>query len=323
MPDAPPGDSVEQPDWRHELAARLPRQRWRTRFAPAPTGFLHLGHLVNAMYVWGVARAYGGEVLFRIEDHDQGRCRPEYEAALLDDLDWLGLIPDRGDSESYRDNQRTHALRQSNNGARYAHVLGDWSQHGLVYPCRCSRRTVAEYAAHTGDDPRRYPGICRGADVSADSTLARRVRVPDTPVVFNDLRLGVHTQRPQAESGDVLLRDVHGNWTYQFAVTVDDVAQHIDVIIRGEDLLESTGRQWQMAHLLGRTTMPHTLHHALLRRPDGTKLSKANHDIAIRERRAKGASAAQLFGEVALAIGLATSNAPIDALDLATLFTIT
>lgn len=306
--------------WIPRLADRLPQTEWRTRFAPAPTGYLHLGHVVNAIYVWGIADAYGGQVILRIEDHDRGRCRNEYEAALLDDLDWLGLAPGNIDTNSYRQNTTTHDARQSNNEERYVGRLGGLESKGVAYPCACTRRTIAQHANATGDDPLRYPGTCRNAQVPAEHTTARRLILPDTAVFFDDIRCGPQTQKPQQQCGDVLLRDAHNNWTYQFAVTVDDLHHGIHVIIRGEDLLESTGRQLMIANEFGGSAVHATVHHPLLLRPDGAKLSKSNGDQGIRECRAAGESAEALLGRVAFQIGLTKSNVPIAAADLASLF---
>lgn len=291
-----------------QLDGRLPAPGWRTRFAPAPTGFLHLGHLVNAMHVWGIARAFGGQVLLRIEDHDRTRCRPEYEAALLEDLDWLGLSPDV-----------VPFMRQSDEGARYQHALDMLAAQQRVYACDCTRRDIERLAARAPGEEARYPGTCRDRTPSADS-LARRVRMDGTVERFDDLRLGVQAQVPAGQCGDLLARDRHGSWTYQFAVTVDDMHQNIDVVIRGEDLLASTGRQLQLARLLGRTAPPRYLHHTLLRRADGAKLSKSSHDTALRERRAAGATREALFGEAALLAGLTTTDAPIGVEELPMVF---
>lgn len=320
LPDAvPPYDNNERA-WIPRLAERLPATAWRTRFAPAPTGYLHLGHIVNALYVWGIAQAYGGQVVLRIEDHDRGRCRKEYEAALLDDLDWLGFVPDIGETDSFRNIDTTHPLRQSNNPDRYAFALKTLEAKGVVYPCVCSRRSIALKATSTGGDPLRYPGTCRYAHVDGQRTTARRIRLGSWVESFDDIRCGPQSQCPELQCGDVLLRDAHNNWTYQFAVTLDDMHQHIDVVIRGEDLLESTGRQYMMAAELMRSTPPVVLHHPLLLRHDGAKLSKSNGDTGIRECRAAGESAESLLGRVAYEIGLAKSRASIAAKDLASLF---
>ncbi len=286
------------------LPQRLPARGWRTRFAPAPTGFLHLGHLVNALHVWGVARAFGGTVVLRIEDHDRTRCRPEYERALLDDLEWLGFTPDVYDVPSFRADGTTHPARQSNQDARYGAALDRLSARGLVYPCRCTRRDIAQVVPHRPGEEPRYPGTCRAAGVPSPETFARRVRLDDSTYDFDDLRLGPLAQSPQQQCGDVLVRDRHAQWTYQFAVVVDDMAHDIDVVIRGEDLLASTGRQLQLASLLGRTRDIRFLHHTLLVHPDGSKLSKATHDTSLREMRAAGVRAGQLLAEAARRSGL-------------------
>ena len=306
--------------WRESLTRRLPATAWRTRFAPAPTGFLHLGHLVNAMYVWGIARAHGGTVVLRIEDHDRTRCRFEYECALLDDLDWLGFVPDFANTDSFRAQQRSHTFRQSNNPQRYRDALEQLELRRAVYACNCTRRDIAGRAPHDAGEEPRYPGTCAHGLVDRASTSARRVRIVDEAEQFDDLRCGVIAQRPAQQCGDVLVRDRHDGFTYQFSVVVDDMAHDIDVIVRGEDLLASTGRQQAIARLLGRRTMPLVLHHPLLLRADGTKLSKANRDTSLRERRASGASADALRGEAALLCGLAETAAPLSVNDVVSLF---
>jgi glutamyl/glutaminyl-tRNA synthetase len=308
-----------QPYTGASLASRLPAPGWRTRFAPAPTGYLHLGHVVNAVFVWGIARAFGGRVLLRLEDHDVSRCRPEYEAALLDDLDWLGFVPDESPTRCFRAGTTPH--RQSNNAPAYERALAQLDAAGLVYPCTCSRRDILAVTGPVdpGVEPR-YPGTCRGAHHARDFTVARRVRLDDTVVHFHDLRLGVQQQQPSAQCGDVLVRDRHGQWTYQFAVVVDDLAQGIDVIIRGEDLLASAGRQLLLAAALGRAAPPQLLHHPLLTHSDGRKLSKSAGDTGVRELRAAGWRADALIGEAAYRAGLLASPRAVAAHEVAALF---
>lgn len=294
---------------------------WRTRFAPAPTGWLHLGHAVNAAWVWSVARAFGGCILLRIEDHDPLRCRPEYEAGLLEDLDWLGLAPDEATTASYRA-PGPHPMRQRDRGAAYAQAMAGLEDAGLAFPCRCSRRDIARAvgdAAEEAAGERPYPGTCREAGVPASETEARRVRLPDETVAFDDLRLGSQAQRPARQCGDVLVRDRHGAWTYQFAVVVDDLAQRVGLVIRGEDLLASTGRQTLLARALGGTP-PVTLHHPLVRHPDGTKLSKSRGDAGLRELRAQGRAPEEVLGLAAHLGGLQATAAPIAAAELAALW---
>ncbi|HSE27927.1 MAG TPA: glutamate--tRNA ligase family protein [Gemmatimonadales bacterium] len=283
-----------------------------TRFAPAPTGWLHLGHLVNAVWVWGLARALGGRVLLRVEDHDRTRCRPEYQAGLVEDLEWLGLEPDGG---------LTPLLRQSDRGAVYEAELRGLEARGLAYGCRCSRKDIATAAGDAPDLETPYPGTCRALGVPLDPGLGARVPLEPGAEMFDDLRLGPRMQEPARQCGDLLARDRLGNWTYQFCVVVDDRDQDVELVIRGEDLLESTGRQIRLARLLGRPRPPHFLHHPLIRRPDGSKLSKANRDTGLRDLRAAGQSAASLLGEAAARAGLLDRPRALRAADLPSLFT--
>lgn len=305
-----------------------------TRFAPAPTGYLHLGHAANAVWVWGIARAFGGRVLLRVEDHDRGRCRPAYEQALLDDLDWLGLEPDGFGTDAFRAGPL--AQRQSDNTDRYRARLSALEVNGLAYPCSCSRADIARAsggparpeadasstADHVPDGKElRYPGTCRTRDVDPDATPARRVVMhAGTVECFDDLRLGAQVQDPDLQCGDVLARDRLGNWTYQFAVVVDDLEQGVDLVIRGEDLLDSTGRQLRLARLLGRDAPPRFLHHPLLRRADGRKLSKSAHDTGLRELREAGHTRAAVLGLAAHLSGLAPTPIEIGPDALADLF---
>lgn len=299
------------------LPLDLPPAPWRTRFAPAPTGYLHLGHAVNAVWVWGLAGAYGGEVVLRIEDHDRIRSRPEYEAALLDDLDWLGLAPDLGATAEYR--RGIHPLRQSDRDLSYRQVLAALEAAGLAYPCLCTRSEIQDRTGRSGGELR-YPGSCRERRVDPAATPIRRLRVEPETVVFLDLILGEQRQEPAAQCGDLLLRDRDGHWTYQLAVVVDDLEQGIDVVIRGEDLLASTGRQIQLARLLGRSDPPRVLHHPLVRDERGRKLSKSDRDTGLRELREAGWSAERVLGEAARLAGLQPEARALTAGELRNLF---
>lgn len=240
-----------------------------TRFAPAPTGYLHLGHVLNAVYVWGIARASGPDarVLLRIEDHDRSRCRSEFETALLEDLAWLGF---KADGE---------VTRQSERGVLYDRALDDLRRRGLAYACECSRADIGSGA---------YPGTCRDKQLAEAPGLGIRVRLDRSVERFDDLRLGRQEQRPYEQCGDLLVRDRHGHWTYQFAVVVDDWLQGVNVVIRGEDLLDSTGRQIQLGRLLGRDEPPAFFHHELVMKTPTQKLSKSDGDTGVRDLRAKG-----------------------------------
>jgi glutamyl-tRNA synthetase/glutamyl-Q tRNA(Asp) synthetase len=281
----------------------------RSRFAPAPTGFLHLGHVVNAIYVWGVTKSLGGRVLLRIEDHDRQRSRPEFERAILDDLDWLGFAPDQPPTDAFR--AGPCAGRQSNRHAVYQAALERLRAQGLLYACECSRSEIG--AAASPDGELRYPGTCAAKGLAETPGRGLRVRLAASVERFADWRHGLLEQRPFEQCGDLLIRDREGNWTYQFAVAVDDVDQGVTLVIRGDDLLTSTGRQIQLARLLGRTTPPQFLHHPLVMKTATQKLSKADGDTSVRDLRAAGLSPAQVIGRAAALVGLTTTPAPISA----------
>jgi glutamyl-tRNA synthetase/glutamyl-Q tRNA(Asp) synthetase len=299
------------------LAARLPA-RPLTRFAPSPTGYLHLGHVANAVWVWGLARALGGRVLLRIEDHDRGRCRPEYEGAVLDDLAWLGLEPDLGTPAEIRAGPSSY--RQSDVGAGYQTALDRLGRAGLVFGCDCTRRDIASTEGDAFNQETRYPGRCRARGLTLTPGIGARLRLDPQPEPFVDGRLGPQEQDPAHQCGDLLLRDRLGQWTYQFAVVVDDWRHQVDLVVRGEDLLPSTGRQLSLGRLLGRAAPPVFLHHPLIRKPGGEKLSKAAGDTGVRELRAAGTSPETVLGQAAALTGLLPRAEPIEPHDLAKLF---
>lgn len=287
------------------LASRLP-PRPVTRFAPSPTGLLHLGHLVNAIYVWGIARALDGTVQLRIEDHDRTRARPEYEAGILEDLAWLGFVADGPPA------------RQSDRLERYAGALAALTDRGLTYWCDCSRQTVRMDGGIV-DGELRYSGRCRDRRLGPGGDRGVRVRLDDLEERFDDGRLGPQAQRPAAQCGDLLARDRHGQWTYQFAVTVDDLENGVDLVIRGMDLLASTGRQIALARLLGRGTPPVFVHHPLILAASGEKLSKSNRDVGLSALRDAGVSAEEAIGRAAAAVGLIGKVEPLSASEVSRL----
>lgn len=266
-----------------------------TRFAPAPTGFLHLGHVLNALHVWNTARALGCRVLLRLEDHDRERCRPEYERAILDDLDWLGFVPDIYPPDCFR--QGACDGRQSDREAVYRQALEILRGQGLVYACECTRRSLLPPAAFLLEHP--YPGTCRDRGLPLSDGYGWRVRLEPAVEMFDDALLGRQEQQPSEHCGDVLIRDRLGNWTYQFAATVDDFWQRVDLVIRGIDLLPSTGRQMQLARLLGRSAPPVFMHHPLIMKSAAQKLSKSDRDTGIRDLRAAGWTRERVFAEIA------------------------
>ena len=290
-----------------------------TRFAPAPTGYLHLGHVVNALHVWGIARALGGRVLLRVEDHDRQRCRPEYETALLEDLDWLGFEPDVFPTAAFRAGPCEG--RQSNRDTRYIAAVERLRQRDLMYGCACTRRTIeAGSAGGPPTDELRYPGTCRDRGLPLDARHGWRVRLPDDAVAFEDGRHGPSVQTPALQCGDLLALDRLGNWTYQFAAVVDDLLMGVDLVIRGDDLFASTGRQILLARLLGRDVPPVFLHHALVMKSPTQKLSKSDGDTGVRELRATGWPAARVIGHAAHLAGLTPDARDLAASDAVRLF---
>ena len=254
-----------------------------TRFAPAPTGHLHLGHVVSALYVWGAAGDRGGHVLLRIEDHDRQRSRPEYEASILEDLAWLGFVHDGP------------MVRQSERGELYRQVLQPLIDRELVFACQCSRADLQGEV---------YPGTCRDKGLELTGGVGWRVRMDEGTERFFDELLGPQQQDPSRQCGDVLVRDRLGNWTYQWAVTVDDHLQKVTDVIRGMDLLASTGRQLRLARLIGRATPPRFWHHPLVMKSPASaeaaagrlqKLSKSDGDTGVRDLRAQGWTAEQVL----------------------------
>ena len=289
-----------------------------SRFAPAPTGWLHLGHIVNALHVWGMSRALGGRVLLRIEDHDRQRSRADYEGAILDDLDWLGFVPDEPSTNQFRAGLCDG--RQRDRGAHYEAALARLQAAGLVYACDCTRRDLREAmdspsADGAPDGELRYSGRCSDRQLAWSSGRGLRVRLAPSVERFDDLRHGFMEQRPSEQCGDILVKDRDGNWTYQFAVAVDDLEQGVTLVIRGDDLLASTGRQIQLARLLGRAVPPVYLHHALVMKSATQKLSKADRDTSIRDMREAGQSVEDVIGRAMHAAGLVDRPGPMARAD--------
>ena len=291
--------------------ARLPVAP-TTRFAPAPTGLLHLGHLVNALYTWGIARATGGRVVLRIEDHDRQRSRRAYEAAILEDLESLGLLPDEPSLAELRGGASPY--RQSDDPAPYEAAVAVLRAHGRVYACTCSRAALLAWRGSG------CPGACRARGLADDTRdAALRGWLGEGVEAFDDLLLGPLAGDPSAD-GDLALRDRHGNWSYPLCVVVDDARHGVDLVIRGRDLLDATSRQLRLGRLLGRATPPTFLHHPLLRKPSGAKLSKADHDTAVRDLLDSGATPADLLGFAAAAVGLQQEPRPLPTARLGELF---
>jgi glutamyl-Q tRNA(Asp) synthetase len=241
------------------------------RFAPSPTGPLHAGSLVAALASWLDARAHRGRWLLRIEDVDGPRCVPGADREILRQLHTLGLQPDEV------------PVWQSQRGVLYQPALDRLVAGGLAYPCGCTRKDIEAALAAQGHVPQRhgelvYPGTCR-AGLHGQPARAWRLRCSDgtQPLVvgWQDRRLGAQTQDVTQAVGDFVLRRADGLWAYQLAVVVDDAAQGISDVVRGEDLADNTPRQIHLQRALG-LPLPRYLHTPLVRGPNGEKLSKQN-----------------------------------------------
>jgi len=233
------------------------------RFAPSPTGLLHAGSLVAALASWLDARANGGQWLIRIEDVDGPRCPPGTDRLILDQLARCGLQPD------------APPQWQSQRGDLYAQALGRLQQSGGAYGCACSRKDIAAL----GQAPRHgelvYPGTCRDGTQGRPIRAWRLLTAGSGIITWQDRRLGPQSQALEAEVGDFVLKRADGLWAYQLAVVVDDAAQGITDIVRGEDLADNTPRQLFLQQRLG-CPSPRYLHTPLVLGANGEKLSKQN-----------------------------------------------
>jgi glutamyl-Q tRNA(Asp) synthetase len=253
------------------------RASYTGRFAPSPTGPLHAGSLVAALASWLDARAHRGRWLVRIEDVDAPRCVPGADALILAQLAACGLVPD------------DIPVRQSERGAHYQAALDSLFAAGLAYPCGCSRRDIEQALLAAGRARERhaelvYPGTCR-CGLNGKPPRAWRLRTDASPVIaWTDRRLGPQSQDVSREVGDFVLRRADGLWAYQLAVVVDDAAQGITHVVRGEDLADNTARQIVLQRALDLPT-PSYLHTPLVLGANGEKLSKQNGAAPLRADR--------------------------------------
>ena len=264
----------------------------RTRFAPSPTGHLHLGHAFSAMFASQTAAQLGGKMLLRIEDIDRARCRPEFESAISDNLTWLGLtwpMPVR---------------RQSEHLADYAAALNQLDEAGLLYPCFCTRAEIkAEIAespsAPHGPDGPIYPGMClgitpaeaafrktRGESFALRLNMTEALKHAGADLAFEDATQGLINADP-AKFGDVILARKETPTSYHLAVTVDDHTQGITCVTRGDDLFEATHIHRLLQQLLNYET-PRYAHHPLIQDAEGRRLAKRTQATSLNELRRRG-----------------------------------
>lgn len=287
------------------------------RFAPSPSGRIHLGNILCCLLAWLSARQKGGKVVLRIEDLDTARCPMRYADQMIADLRWLGLDWDEGPEtggpdEPYFQSQRT---------ALYQAALERLENLGLVYPCFCTRAELhAASAPHREDGLTVYAGTCRHltpaqrAERAVRRSPALRLRVPDKEFSFIDGHMGRCVENLERDCGDFLLRRSDGMFAYQLAVVVDDSAMGVTEVVRGADLLSSTPRQLYLYQLL-ELHAPEFFHFPLLLAPDGRRLSKRDADAGLDSLRGR-VSAEELLGRLAQLAGFHPSGEPSPAAGL-------
>lgn len=289
------------------------------RFAPTPSGRMHLGNALSCLVAWLGVRSAGGRMVLRIENLDPRAHDHAWTALLLDDLAWLGLDWDEG------------PYYQSERSELYLEALAELGNLGLTYPCFCTRSQLhAASAPHASDGTYVYQGACRNlnphevAQRMLDRAPATRVRVPAPSepggtVAFDDLVFGHHEEILALECGDFLVQRSDGIFAYQLAVVVDDALMGVNQVVRGRDLLGSVARQSYLFELLG-YEVPTYAHVPLLVAPDGRRLSKRNRDLDLGALREEGVSPARIVGRLAHAIGLTQSPTDLMPHDLLSAF---
>jgi glutamyl-tRNA synthetase len=277
---------------------------YRGRFAPSPTGDLHLGSAATALVTWLAAREADGRLIFRVEDLDGPRVLPGSAERHAEDLRWLGLDWDDGPDRGGEDGP----YRQSERSARYEEALDSLGDRGLLYYCDCSRLEVARIAAapHAGEEGPRYPGLCRAHGLATRPWRrppAVRLAVPVRTVELVDRFQGPFHQDVQGCVGDFVLKRGDGVYAYQLAVVVDDLAMGITEVVRGADLLSSAPRQVLLAELLGGRP-PDYAHAPLVVSADGSRLAKRARGVSLRDHRSAGRRPTRVVAALAEMLGL-------------------
>ena len=281
------------------------------RFAPTPSGRMHLGNVFAAMLGWLSVRSRDGEMVLRMEDLDTQRTSPEYAQILRQDLLWLGLSWDR---ETPPQSQRSRVYDA------YFQKLEDL---GLLYPCYCTRSQLhGVNAPHLSDGTYVYPGTCRNLTQEQRNTFHRapawRVMVPDRVWQFTDRVQGAYSLNLATDCGDMVMRRADGVYVYQLAVTVDDGEAGVTEVVRGMDLLSSAPRQMYLQEL-GGFPLPEYAHVPMLLAPDGRRLSKRDRDLDLGQLQ-KFYSPQQILGQLAFSAGLLDRPESVSAQELATIF---
>ena len=278
------------------------------RFAPTPSGRMHLGNVFAALIAWLSVRSRDGEMVLRMEDLDTLRTSDEFAQVLREDLAWLGLDYDR------------ETPPQSKRSAVYDEYFDRMKEMGLLYPCYCTRSQLhGVNAPHLSDGTYVYPGTCRNLTEPPKNRLpAWRVMVPDKLWTVEDKVQGHYELNLATECGDMVVRRADGVYVYQLAVTVDDGEAGVTEVVRGMDLLSSAPRQMYLQELFG-FSHPEYGHVPMLLAPDGRRLSKRDRDLDLGELR-KRITPEKLIGTLAFAGGIIDQNVPISAGELATEF---
>ena len=278
------------------------------RFAPTPSGRMHLGNVFAALVAWLSVRSRGGSLVLRMEDLDTQRTSQEYAALLRGDLKWLGLD---WDAETPPQSQRSGV---------YDRYFEQLREKGLLYPCYCTRSQLHNVnAPHLSDGTYVYAGTCRNlSQPPVGRAPSWRVKVPDRNYSLTDLAQGEFRQNLTTDCGDFVVRRADGVYVYQLAVTVDDGEAGVTEVVRGMDLLGSAPRQMYLQELFG---FPHPVygHVPMLLAADGRRLSKRDKDLDLGELQ-KRMRPEQLLGQLAFAAGLLERYEPVSAPELATVF---
>lgn len=283
------------------------------RFAPSPSGRIHLGNLWASLLAWLSVRSQEGTMVLRLDDLDPERCNQRYCDQIMRDLEWFGLDWDK------------EPVYQSKRTQRYAEIFDQLQAQGVLYPCYCTRaERLAASAPHRSDGVVLYDGHCRTLTpeqkllFSQTRKAAWRITVPSETISFVDLLQGTYTENLAQSCGDFIIRRSDGVYAYQLAVVIDDGDMGVTEVVRGSDLLDSTPRQMYLQQLL---SLPHPTygHVPLLLAPDGRRLAKRDRDKAMDELQAQF-SAKELVGQLAHAAGLLDEYLPISPQELIPLF---